>query len=163
MRPRAQRLMPARRTSRLVPTPKTRPDDSPTDPDAEAADTGPQAAADAATVREAHESDPHRDYLDNLWWSSKRWVAAAVVAVFPLVFIIDEAVDLAFSPVLPSILALALLVILLPFGVMELRWRRLAKKNAQKRHDTALRGRQSANAAFVVAIVWFLLWLALGA
>lgn len=123
----------------------------------------PGSPPEAATAREAHEADPGRDYLDHLWWSSKRWVAAFVVAVFPLVFIIDEAVDLAFSPVLPGIVALAVLVVLLPFGVMELRWRRLAKANAQKRHDTALRGRQTANAAFVVAVAWLLIWLALGA
>lgn len=104
-----------------------------------------------------------RESLDHVWWSSKRWVAAVVIAVFPLIFIIDEAIDPAFSPVLPGLVALALLIILLPLGVMELRWRRLAKKRAQVRRDAALRGRQTAHVAFIVAWVWLLLWLALGA
>lgn len=99
--------------------------------------------------------------LDDLWWASKRGALALVVGLFPFLFILDEATDAAFSPVLPGLLTLLLLAIVLPLVWMEIGTRLVRDSPHLERR--ALRARQTARAALGIAVVWLLLWFAVGA
>lgn len=91
------------------------------------------------------------------WRSTRRVLLAAAVALFPLLFILDERYDYAFSPVLPGIGALLLLWLVVPFAVMEarLRW--------SKESDPRRVQRQDRISKYILggAFAWFLLWLVL--
>ncbi len=103
------------------------------------------------------------DQVALVWRSSRHWAAAFVVALFPFVFIVDEAVETSLSPVLPGVIVLVVLVIGLPFLVNEVAVRRLRRLSIERRPAIVLRYQTSARLATVVAVTWFLAWLALGA
>jgi len=94
------------------------------------------------------------------WRTSRRWSLAVVVASFPFVFVVDEALDLAFSPVLPSLAALGLLLVVLPFGIMEILERRALRTEGKARW--LHRQRLAARSALGVAWAWFAAWFVLG-
>ncbi|HLF16760.1 MAG TPA: hypothetical protein VI796_04935 [Candidatus Thermoplasmatota archaeon] len=110
-----------------------------------------------------HATAPNLDLNHRLWKAARRWTSALVVALFPLLFILDERTDLSFSPVLPGLLALALLIVLLPFGLAELFSRRARHRPAETRERQGFRNVQWAGIALVAALLVFLAWLALGA
>lgn len=100
--------------------------------------------------------------LPLLWRSAKHWTLALAVAAFPFLFIVDHAIETRLSPVLPGLALLALIIIGLPFPIVE----RLAKK--YRKHDAKWQARNSARhlqwarAASGVALVWLGLWFAVG-
>jgi hypothetical protein len=99
--------------------------------------------------------------LSILWRSSVRYTTALVVALFPFIFLFDEALELSFSPVLPAIILLIVAMIVLPFALVE--WRARTLHRRKKDHAVHLaRAGQSSWAALGVAFVWLLLWLSLG-
>lgn len=98
-----------------------------------------------------------------LWRGSLRWSSALVVALFPVVFIVDQRVETALSPVLPGLVVLTLLIILLPLALWEVSARLTRRRGTDRRRFKAERFQQAGRTAFVVALVWFGLWLALGA
>lgn len=98
-----------------------------------------------------------------LWRGALRWSAAVVVALFPIIFIVDQRVETPLSPVLPGLVVLALLIILLPLGLWEVAARMMRRREAARRVFKAERFQQTGRTAFVAALVWFGLWLALGA
>lgn len=90
-----------------------------------------------------------------------RFATALVIALFPFIFLFDEALQLSFSPVLPAIIVLIVLLIAVPFGLVELRARRMRKH--EKDHAVRIaRSGQSSWALLGLSIAWFLLWLSLG-
>lgn len=98
--------------------------------------------------------------LAPLWKAARRWTAAVVLAAFPFLFLVDRWVHWPVSPVLPGLVALALLIVVLPFALVELSaWR-------YRRHDLAWQERraaksvQVARAAVAVAAVWLVAWFA---
>jgi hypothetical protein len=100
--------------------------------------------------------------VEPLWRSSKFWTAAIVLALFPFLFILDDIVELRMSPVLPGLTLLFLLILGLPFGLMEIRGRRYLRKDADWQEKNALKAVGVARAAFTVAAVWLLLWFMVG-
>ena len=58
--------------------------------------------------------------LAPLWRASKLWTAAVALGLFPFLFIIDRLVEIALSPVLPGLALLLLLILGLPFLLVEL-------------------------------------------
>lgn len=98
-----------------------------------------------------------------LWRGASYWVAGLVVALFPLLFVLDENTDASFSPVLPGILALALLWAVGPFIVVEAlhrKWRSIDEgRQAAKVNKLLLGGKRF----LLLASIWFVSWLALGA
>src|SRR5688572_30634630 len=66
-----------------------------------------------------------------LWRASKQWSAAIVLALFPFLFILDEAVELPLSPVLPGLVVLFVILVALPFLLTEVRVRRYRRKDAE--------------------------------
>ena len=97
-----------------------------------------------------------------LWRASKQWSAALVLALFPFLFILDEAVELPLSPVLPGLVALFVLLIVLPFLLTEMRVRRYRRKDAEWQVRHAAKSARSSRSAMVAALVWVLVWFAVG-
>lgn len=117
----------------------------------------PEARAEAA-ARDAR----LRAVVLPLWSSSRQWSAAVVLALFPLLFIVDDLVELPLSPVLPGLAALLLLIVGLPFLLMEVRDRRYRRKDAVWQQKRALKAVGVSRAALTVAAVWVLLWFVVG-
>lgn len=97
-----------------------------------------------------------------LWQASKQWSAAFVLALFPFLFILDEAVELPLSPVLPGLVFLFVLLVALPFLVTEVRVRRYRRKDAEWQVRHAAKAARSSRSAMVAALVWVLVWFAVG-
>lgn len=97
-----------------------------------------------------------------LWRSSRQWTAAIVLAAFPFLFILDEAARFPLSPVLPGLAISVLLIIILPFLLVEVRARRYRRKEADWQAKHAAKAVSTSRAALVVAGVWVLLWFAVG-
>lgn len=99
-----------------------------------------------------------------LWSASKRWPLAVAIAGLPVVFILDQAVDWDFSPVLPGALVLILIAVLGPFALMEwsLHRRKKQTKDSLERTRLAEKKKARGRTALVVAVVWALLWLSVG-
>ena len=85
-----------------------------------------------------------------------------MLALFPLLFIVDDAVELPLSPVLPGLAALLLLIVGLPFALMEVRDRRYRRKDADWQQKRALKAVGVSRAALALAAVWVLLWFVVG-
>jgi len=85
------------------------------------------------------------------------------VALFPFLFILDERVAFSLSPVLPGLLFLAILIIFLPFAWMSLWVVRNRRNSPELKTKHAARLDQLTNLGRVLAFVWFIAWLALGA
>jgi uncharacterized membrane protein YbhN (UPF0104 family) len=122
-----------------------------------------RAAALGRTVSPRAEAGTRQGQLAILWSGSRSWTAAVVFAAFPFVFIIDEAVETALSPVLPSVVVLIVLIVALPFLLTEVAQRRLLRLHETLRPARSSNYRQSARAALGGALLWFLAWLVLGA
>lgn len=97
-----------------------------------------------------------------LWKAARTWTAAIVLALFPVLFIVDQGIDLSLSPVLPGLAVLLLLIVALPFLLVEVRTRRFRRKDAHWQEVRALRAVGLARAALGVAAVWLLLWFMVG-
>jgi hypothetical protein len=97
-----------------------------------------------------------------LWRASKQWSAALVLALFPFLFILDEAVELPLSPVLPGLVVLFVLLVALPFLLTEARVRRYRRKDAEWQVRHAAKAARSSRSAMVAALVWVLVWFAVG-
>ena len=97
-----------------------------------------------------------------LWRASKQWTAALVLALFPVLFILDEAVELPLSPVLPGLVALFALLVGLPFLLVEARVRRYRRKDAEWQVRRAAKALRASRSALVAALVWVLAWFAVG-
>lgn len=86
-----------------------------------------------------------------------------MVAVYPLLYLVDDATDWSWSPVLPGITVLAIAWMALPFLLAEFinrRWRRLeADRKAAKLNRYYL----GARGALLSAALWFFVWISLGA
>jgi hypothetical protein len=95
-----------------------------------------------------------------LWRNAVRFTAALVIAAFPFVFFFDEAMDLSFSPVLPALAFLVLVVVALPPLIVEVRTRRV--KDLEKLRTKVLRGAQTTWALLGLSIVWLLFWFSWG-
>jgi uncharacterized membrane protein len=96
-----------------------------------------------------------------LWRSSVRYVAAVVVALFPFLFYLDDAVRWPLSPMLPGLGILFLIAVAAPLAVTEIRARRVRRSET---HEAArlLRSANTSWAALGIALIWFALWLAGG-
>lgn len=97
------------------------------------------------------------------WRAARRGTTAVVVALFPALFILDEHSTFAVSPVLPGLVLLTLLIIGLPLAWASLWMRRHRRHDPQVQATHAIRIDQWTNVARILAFVWFLSWLALGA
>lgn len=97
-----------------------------------------------------------------LWRASKQWSAAVVLALFPFLFILDEAVELPLSPVLPGLLVLFVLLVALPFPLTEVRVRRYRRKDAEWQVRHAAKSARTSRSWMVAALVWVLVWFAVG-
>lgn len=97
-----------------------------------------------------------------LWKASRQWTAAIVLALFPFLFILDEALDLPLSPVIPGLVVLVLLIVVLPFLLVELRARRFRRKDPDWQAKRALKAVGVSRAALGIAAVWVLVWFAVG-
>src|SRR5688572_33251352 len=97
-----------------------------------------------------------------LWRASKLWSAALVLALFPFLFILDEAVELPLSPVIPGLVLLFVLLVGLPFALTEVRVRRFRRKDAEWQVRQAAKALRSSRSAAVAALVWTIVWFAVG-
>ena len=97
-----------------------------------------------------------------LWRAARWWTVAVVLAAFPLLFIVDGLVDLPLSPVLPGLAVLLLLILGLPFLLLELASRRYRKRGPEWQALHALRAANRSRAAAGLAAVWLLLWFMVG-
>lgn len=100
--------------------------------------------------------------VEPLWRAAKAWTAAIVLALFPFLFIVDDVVELPLSPVLPGLAVLFLLVIGLPFALMEASTRRYVRKDVAWQQKHAVKAVGVARAAVAVAAAWLLLWFMVG-
>jgi uncharacterized membrane protein len=97
-----------------------------------------------------------------LWRASKQWAAALVLALFPFLFILDEAVELPLSPVLPGLVVLFVILVAFPFLLTEVRVRRYRRKDAEWQVRRAAKAARASRSAMVAALVWVLVWFAVG-
>ncbi len=97
-----------------------------------------------------------------LWKASRQWTAAVVLALFPFLFILDEAGEFPISPVLPGLLVLAVLIVALPFLLVEARARRYRKKALDWQAQRAVKAIAVSRTALGLAVVWLLVWFAVG-
>lgn len=120
----------------------------------------PSGTVSAAETR-PHQWQATSGDLTILWRSSVRLTTALVIALFPFIFFFDEALELSFSPVLPAIVLLIVLLIAVPFALVEVRARHLRRR--EKDHAVHIaRSGQTSWALLGLSILWFLLWLSLG-
>jgi hypothetical protein len=98
-----------------------------------------------------------------LWKAARQWTAAVVLALFPFLFIVDELVELPLSPVLPGLVVLFLLFLILPFAFVEVRARRFRRKDADWQARRALKAVNLSRSVMVAALVWVVVWFAVGA
>jgi hypothetical protein len=97
-----------------------------------------------------------------LWKAARQWTAAVVLALFPLLFIIDEVVELPLSPVLPGLVFLFILLVGLPFVLVEVRSRRYRRKDAEWQARHAAKAVRTSRSAMVAALIWLIAWFAVG-
>ena len=97
-----------------------------------------------------------------LWKASKQWTAAVVLALFPFLFILDHAVELPLSPVLPGLALLLVLLVGLPFLLVESRSRRYRRKDADWQARHAAKAVRVSRSAAIAALVWLVAWFAVG-
>ena len=94
------------------------------------------------------------------WRAARRFTAALVIALFPALFLLDQHVGWPVSPVLPGLAVLALLVVLLPFGVAEVIGRRARRtKDAQRLQARQHRLDVTTKVFLGLAWLWFMVWL----
>lgn len=96
------------------------------------------------------------------WKGAKRYAAAVVVALFPVVFLLDHAVHWSFSPVLPGLLVLAVAVLALPMALMEFVRRRARHRASDVRRLRAERLARHGRWALVLAFAWLAGWFTWG-
>ncbi|HJQ93032.1 MAG TPA: hypothetical protein VJ874_01970 [Candidatus Thermoplasmatota archaeon] len=116
-----------------------------------------------AFLESSHAKARQAAVLAPLWQSSKLWTAALVLALFPFLFILDGAVDLGLSPVLPGVAALFVLLVGLPFLLTEARARRYRRRDADWQVLHAAKAVKASRSAAVAALVWLVAWFAVGA
>ena len=131
------------------------------------AETVPPTSREAVTLEEARLDAAARAtrlvaVVAPLWKASRQWTAAIVLALFPFLFILDEAVELPVSPVLPGLVVLVLLILVLPFALVEVRARRFRRKDPEWQARAALKAVGVSRAALGIAAVWLLVWFAVG-
>ena len=95
-----------------------------------------------------------------LWRAARLWTAAVVLALFPVVFIVDDVVETSLSPVLPGMVVLVLLILGLPFLLAEVSSRRYRRKDLDWQGKRAVRSAHNARSALVLAAVWVVVWFA---
>ena len=100
--------------------------------------------------------------LAPLWRAARAWTAAIVLALFPFLFIVDRVVETRLSPVLPGLAVLLLLILALPFLLIELANRRYRRKDPAWQERHALQATNRGRTAVIVAAVWVGLWFAVG-
>lgn len=100
--------------------------------------------------------------LAPLWKASRQWTAAVVLALFPVLFILDEAGQFPVSPVLPGLVVLAVLIVALPFILVELRARRYYRKDMEWQVRRAAKAIGVSRTALGIAAAWVLVWFAVG-
>jgi hypothetical protein len=132
-----------------------------------ATETATPASKEAVTLDEARIEAAARAtrlvaVVAPLWKASRQWTAAIVLALFPFLFILDEAAEFPLSPVLPGLVVLVVLIIVLPFLLVELRARRFRRKDPDWQAKTALKAVGVSRAALAIAAVWVLVWFAVG-
>lgn len=98
-----------------------------------------------------------------LWRGSITLTAGVVTGLYPFVFVADQAIDVAFSPVLPSLLLLALVLAGLPFLLTELLARRWTPLAADVREIRAARFQHASRFVLGAGVLVFLVWLSMGA
>ena len=130
-------------------------------------ETAPAASREAVTLEEARIEAAARAtrlvaVVAPLWKASRQWTAAIVLALFPFLFILDESAELPLSPVLPGLVVLVLLIIGLPFALVELRARHYRNKDPEWQAKRALKAVGVSRAALGIAAVWVLVWFAVG-
>jgi uncharacterized membrane protein len=113
-----------------------------------------------AEVEAAARAARHVAVLAPLWKAARRWTAAVVLAAFPFLFLVDKWVHWPVSPVLPGLVLLALLIVLLPFGLVELSARRYRRRDLEWQARRAARSIQVARAAVAIAAIWLVAWFA---
>ena len=102
------------------------------------------------------------EVLAPLWQAARRWTGAIVIFLFPVLFILDESVDLPLSPVIPGLALLFLLILGLPFLIMEVWARRYRRKETDWQVEHAERLKRNGRTALVVSLVVLGLWFAVG-
>lgn len=97
-----------------------------------------------------------------LWRAARWWTAAVVLAACPFLFIVDRVVETRLSPVLPGLAVLFLLILLLPFVLVELAARRYRRKDLDWQTRRADRSARNGRTALAIAAAWVVLWFAVG-
>lgn len=105
---------------------------------------------------------PQAAHVDFHWKAVRRLWAAVAIALFPVLLILDELYDYAFSPVLPGLIVLAIIWAGFPYLHMEL-LARFSKRPADtmRRNERARRHESRSRYGLGVAVAWVLLWLVL--
>lgn len=85
-----------------------------------------------------------------------------MLAAFPFLFIIDRVVETKLSPVLPGLAVLFLLILVLPFALVELSARRYRRKDLAWQTRRADRSARNGRTAIAIAAAWVVLWFAVG-
>ncbi len=96
-----------------------------------------------------------------LWVFARRVTTAFVIAAFPVVFIIDRSTG-GTSPVLPGLIALAVLIAGLPILLTEGVGRSLRRLDRHRLETRLDRMEQSARLVLGAAVAWLVAWFALG-
>ncbi len=97
-----------------------------------------------------------------LWKAARLWTVAVVLAAFPFLFIWDALSAFPVSPVLPGLALLLLLIVGLPFALVELASRRYRRKDAGWQEKHALQAVNRSRAALGLAAVWLAGWFMVG-
>lgn len=122
----------------------------------------PRVTFEDAEAEVAARAARYAEVVVPLWQGARRWTAAVVVALFPILFIVDERVELPLSPVLPGLAMLFLLILGLPFLLMEVAGRRYRRKDREWQAKHSDRFRRNGRTAIIVALVFLGLWFAVG-
>jgi hypothetical protein len=97
-----------------------------------------------------------------LWTGSSRYSAALLFFLFPLLFLLDETYDFAFSPVLPGVVVLGLTWMVLPFILTELVNRRWRTLDEQRQNAKLNKWSGGGRTALIGGVIWWVSWLAWG-
>lgn len=96
------------------------------------------------------------------WAAARLLVAAAVIALFPGLFILDRRVDWPLSPVLPGLLILAVAFVIAPPLLVEVMGSAARDRTPHVRHTKMVRTMSTAKVLLAAASAWFVLWISVG-
>ncbi len=101
--------------------------------------------------------------VTDTWKAAKNFTLAIITAAFPVLFILDMAIDFAVSPVLPTLATFIVLFSILPIVFIEIAQRNLRRAGPVKGPLRARLWWNISRLTLVASAIWLVGWITMGA